>query len=47
MSKVEVILAVRTGTIILYILLVITVITIIGIGIYKVKKITLNKKGGC
>ncbi len=44
MSKVEVILAVRTGTIILYILLIITVITIIGIGIYKVKKITLNRK---
>ena len=44
MSKVEVIVAVRTGSIILYILLAMTVITIIGIGIYKVKKITLNRK---
>ena len=42
-SKVEVIVAVRTGTIIIYILIAITVITIIGFGIYKVKNIVLKR----
>ena len=47
MSTVEVIVAVKTGTIILYITLAIAVIAIIGLGFYKIKKVTLNKKGGC
>ena len=46
-SIVDVIVAVKTGTIILYISLAITVIAIIGLGFYKIKKVTLNKKGGC
>ena len=47
MSIVEVIVAVKTGTIILYITLATAVIAIIGLGFYKIKKVTLNKKGGC
>lgn len=47
MSKVEVIVAVRTGTVIIYITLAIVVIAILALGFYKVKKVTLNKKGGC
>lgn len=47
MSTVEVIVAVKTGTIILYITLATAVIVIIGLGFYKIKKVTLNKKGGC
>ena len=47
MSTVEVIVAVKTGTIILYITLATAVIAIIGLGFYKIKKVTLNKKGGC
>ena len=47
MSKVEVLIAVKTGTVIMYITLAITVIAILGIGTYNVRKITLNKKGGC
>ncbi len=47
MSKVEVLVATSTGTIILYITLFIVVITILGIGFYKVKKVALIKKGGC
>ena len=47
MSTVEVIIAVKTGTIILYITLATTVIAIIGLGFYKIKKVTLTKRGGC
>lgn len=46
MSTVQVMIVVKTGTIILYITLAITVIAILGVGFYKVKKVTL-KKGGC
>lgn len=46
-SKVEVMVVTSTGTIILYTTLVIAVISIIGFGFYKIKKVTLNKKGGC
>lgn len=45
MAKVEVLVAVKTGTIIIYITLVITVLTILGYGIIRVKKITLKKEG--
>ena len=47
MSTAQVIVAVKTGTIILYIALATAVIVIIGLGFYKIKKVTLNKKGGC
>ena len=47
MSKVEVIIATSTGTIILYTTLAIIVIAILGLGFYKTRKIILNKKGGC
>ena len=47
MSKVEVMVVTSTGTIILYITLAIAVISIIGLGFYKVRKIALTKKGGC
>ena len=47
MSKVEVLIVTSTGTIILYTTLAIVVITILGFGFYKIKKVTLNKKGGC
>lgn len=48
MSKVEVIVAVRTGEIIIYIILAMVVIVIIGFGIEKInKKVIINKKGGC
>lgn len=47
MSTTQVIIAVKTGTVILYITLAIVVVAILGIGFYKVKKVTLNKKGGC
>lgn len=46
-SKVEVLVTVSTGTVILYVILAIVFATIIGLGFHKVKKITLNKKGGC
>lgn len=46
-SKVEVLIAVSTGKIAIYIALAIVVVTILVIGFYKVKKVTLNKKGGC
>lgn len=46
-SKVEVLIVTSTGTIILYTTLVIAIITIIGIGFYKIRKVLLNKKGGC
>ena len=46
-SKVEVLIVTSTGTIILYTTLAIVVITILGFGFYKIKKVTLNKKGGC
>lgn len=46
-SKVEVMIVTSTGTIILYTALAITTMAIIGLGFYKVRKITLNKKGGC
>ena len=44
MSKVEVIIGVRTGKIIFYIMLLIAVSVIIAFGANRVKKITLNKK---
>ena len=47
MSKVEVLVSTSTGTIILYTTLALVVISILGVGFYKVRKITLNKKGGC
>ena len=47
MSKVEVLIVTSTGTIILYTTLAIVVIAILGFGFYKIKKVTLNKKGGC
>ena len=47
MSKVEVLISTSTGTIILYTTLAIAVIAIIGFGLYRIKKVTLNKKGGC
>ena len=47
MSTAQVIIAVKTGTIMLYITLATVVIAIIGLGFYKIKKVTLNKKGGC
>ena len=46
-SKVEVLIVTSTGTIILYTTLVIAIIAIIGIGFYKIRKVLLNKKGGC
>lgn len=47
MSKVEVLISTSTGTIILYTTLAIAVIAILGFGFYKIKKVALNKKGGC
>ena len=47
MSKVEVLVSTSTGTIILYTTLAIVVIAILVLGFYKVRKIALNKKGGC
>lgn len=44
MSKVEVIIAVKTGKIALYIIITLIVLTILGFGINKVKKIVLDKK---
>lgn len=44
MSKVEVIIAVKTGKIALYIILALIVLTILGFGINKVRKITLKRK---
>ncbi len=44
MSKVEVIIAVGTGKIALYITLTVLVLAILGFGINKVRKITLRKK---
>lgn len=44
MSKVEVIIAVKTGKIALYIILTLIVLTILGFGINKVRKITLKRK---
>lgn len=46
-SKVEVLIVTSTGTIILYTTLAIVIIAIIGIGFYKVRKVLLNRKGGC
>ena len=46
-SKVEVLIVTSTGTIILYTTLAISVLAILGLGFYKIKKVTLNKKGGC
>lgn len=46
-SKVEVLIAISTGKLAIYIALAIVVVTILVIGFYKVKKVTLNKKGGC
>ena len=45
MAKVEVLITVATGTIILYTMLAITVLAILGYGIIKVKNITLKKEG--
>ena len=47
MSTVEVLITVATGTTILYISLTLGVLVLIGLGIYEVKKVALNKKGGC
>lgn len=47
MSKVEVLISTSTGTIIMYTTLVIVSIAIIALGILKIKKVALNKKGGC
>lgn len=47
MSTVEVLITVATGTTILYITLALGVLVLIGLGIYEVKKVALNKKGGC
>lgn len=47
MAKVEVLIAVKTGTIAIYILLWVLVFAILIYGTYKIKKISLNKKGGC
>lgn len=44
MSKVEVIIAVKTGKIALYIILTLIVLIILGFGINKVRKITLKRK---
>lgn len=44
MSKVEVIIAVKTGKIALYIILTLIVLAILGFGMNKVKKIVLDKK---
>lgn len=44
MSKVEVIIAVKTGKIALYIILTLIVLTILGFGINKVRKVTLKRK---
>lgn len=47
MSTVKVLVVTSTGTIILYTTLAIVVLAIIGLGFYKVRKVTVNKKGGC
>lgn len=47
MSTVKVLVVTSTGTIILYTTLAIAVLAIIGLGFYKVRKVTVNKKGGC
>ena len=44
-TKTEILITAATGTIILYTMLAITVLTIIGYGMFKVKKITLKKEG--
>lgn len=46
MSKVEVIIAVKTGRIALYVVLTMLVLAILGFGINKVRKVTLKDKGG-
>lgn len=46
MSKVEVIIAVKTGRIVLYVVLTMLVLAILGFGINKVRKVTLKDKGG-
>lgn len=47
MAKVEVLIAVKTGEIVTYLMLWIMVFTILIYGTHKTKKILLNKKGGC
>ncbi len=47
MSKVEVIIAVGTGKIALYITLTVLVLAILGFGVNRVRKVMLKDKGGC
>lgn len=46
MSTVKVLVVTSTGTVVLYMTLALTVLTIIGFGFYKVRRVTMNK-GGC